>query len=106
MRLRSFTTVAIRLMGLLSIFYGLITLIFIAMTMFVFSDMAGGGRYPGMGSMLALQFLLPALMLIFGIILIAASRSLADSISGGLEDEPAYAPMNRDVGVSNENINP
>jgi hypothetical protein len=103
MRLKSFTTVAIRLIGMMSIFYGLITLIFIAMTLFVFSDMGTGGRFPGMGSMLALQFLLPALMLIFGIILIVASRPLADSISGGLEDGHAF--NTNDGGVVNENLN-
>jgi hypothetical protein len=103
MRLKSFTTVAIRLIGMMSVFYGLITLIFIAMTLFVFSDMASGGRFPGMGSMLALQFLLPALMLIFGIILIAFSRPLADSISGGLED--GVPSETKDAGVVNENLN-
>ncbi len=89
MRLRSFTTVAIRLLGLLSIAYGLITIIFLGATIYMFSDMAGG-RFSGsgMGSMLAIQFLLPSLMIILGIILIAFSRPLADAISGGLEDEP------------------
>jgi hypothetical protein len=88
MRLRSFTTVAIRLIGMMSIFYGLITLIFIAMTFFVFSDLGAGGRFGGseLGSMLMLQFLLPSLMLILGIVLIAASGPLADAISKGLEE--------------------
>jgi hypothetical protein len=87
MRLRSFTTVAIRLLGLLSIAYGLITIIFVAVTIYMFSDMAGG-RFSGsdMGSMLTIQFLLPAMMIILGIILIALSRPIADAISGGLEE--------------------
>ena len=88
MRLRSFTTVAIRLIGLLSVFYGLIMLIFIAMTYFVFSDLGSAGRFggSGLGPMLMLQFLLPGLMLIFGIILIVASPVLADALSKNLED--------------------
>lgn len=87
MRLKSFTTVAIRLIGLMSLIYGLMTLIFMALMFFVFSDMASmGGRVPGMGSMIWIQFLLPGLMILLGIILIAASRALGDSLSRGLED--------------------
>jgi hypothetical protein len=86
MRLNSFTTIAIRLIGLMSIFYGILTIIFMALTFLMFSGFGAEGRFPGMGSMLLIQFLLPGLMILFGGILISASRSLADSISRGLED--------------------
>ena len=82
MRLRSFTTVAIRLLGLMSIFYGLLMIIFMLVTYVMFSE----GRFSGMGSMIMVQLLLPGLMIVFGIVLIAASGSLADSLSRGLED--------------------
>jgi hypothetical protein len=82
MRLQSFTTVAIRLMGLMSIFYGLLTVCFMFMTFVMFSD----SRMGGLGGVFLMQFLLPGLMIAFGIILIAASRSLAASIAGGLDD--------------------
>ena len=87
MRLKSFTTVAIRLIGLMSLIYGLITLVVMALMFFVFSDLASMGRgMPGVGSMIWIQFLLPGLMILLGIILIAASRALAESLSSGLED--------------------
>ena len=88
MRLRSFTTVAIRLIGMMSVFYGLLMLIFIAVTYFMLSDLGSGGRFggSGLGSMLMIQFLLPGLMLIFGIVLIAASAPLGAAISKGLEE--------------------
>jgi hypothetical protein len=86
MRLKSFTTVAIRLIGLMSLVYGLLTLIFMALTFFVFSDLGSVSRLPGVGSMLWIQFLLPALMVLLGIFLIASSRSLAGLLSSGLEE--------------------
>jgi hypothetical protein len=82
MRLQSFTTVAIRLMGLMSIFYGLMMIAFMFMTFLMFSE----GRMGGLGGMFMMQFLLPGLMIVFGIILIIASRSLGASIAGGLEE--------------------
>ena len=84
MRLRSFTTVAIRLMGLMSIFYGVLMTIFMLLTFVMFSE----GRYSGLGSVFLIQFMLPGLMIVFGIILIVASTSLGDSLSRGLEDGP------------------
>lgn len=86
MRLKSFTTVVIRIIGMMSIIYGLMTIIFILLTLSMFSDLASGGRLSGMGSIIWLQLLLPILMFVIGIILIAASRSLANLLSGGLED--------------------
>lgn len=86
MRLRSFTTVAIRLIGLMSLIYGLLTLLVMALMFFVFSDMASMRGVSGMGSMIWIQFLLPGLMILLGIILIATSRALGDSLSRGLED--------------------
>jgi hypothetical protein len=83
MRLRSFTIVAIRLLGLMSIFYGFLMIIFMILTVFMFSE---GRLYDGISSVLWLQLLLPVMMIVFGAILIAASRSLAGVISGGLED--------------------
>jgi hypothetical protein len=83
MRLRSFTTVAIRLMGLMSIFYGVLMVLFMFVTMAMFSE---GRMMGGMGSVLFVQFLLPGLMVVFGIILIAASSALGDSLSRGLEE--------------------
>jgi hypothetical protein len=82
MRLQSFTTVAIRLMGLMSIFYGLLTVAFMLVTFFMYSE----GRMGGLGVMYLMQFLLPGLMIAFGIVLIIASRSLGASISGGLDE--------------------
>jgi hypothetical protein len=82
MRLKSFTTVAIRLMGLMSIFYGLLMVIFMLMTLFMFSE----GRMGGLGSVFLMQFLLPGLMIAFGVILIAASPAIAGAIAGGLDD--------------------
>lgn len=82
MRLRSFTTVAVRLMGLMSIFYGVLMVVFMLLTYLMLS----GGRMEGMGSVLFFQFLLPGMMIIFGIILIVASPALGDSMSKGLED--------------------
>jgi inner membrane protein involved in colicin E2 resistance len=79
MRLQSFTTVAIRLMGVMSIFYGLLMVFFMLVTFFMFSEGRMGGVY-------MMQFLLPGLMIAFGVILIAVSRSLAASISGGLDE--------------------
>jgi hypothetical protein len=84
MRLRSFTTVAIRLMGLMSIFYGVLMVIFMLMTYVMLSD--GRMGMSGMGSMLFFQFLLPGLMIVFGIVLIVASPALGDSLSRGLEE--------------------
>jgi hypothetical protein len=83
MRVRSFAIVAIRLIGLLSIIYGLMTFIFLLFTMFMLSDMMGRA---GMGSAVSVQFVLPVLMILLGIILMVVSRSLGDSLSRGLED--------------------
>jgi hypothetical protein len=69
-------------MGVMSIFYGLLMVAFMFMTFFMFSE----GRMGGLGGMFMMQFLLPGLMIAFGIILIIASRSLGASISGGLEE--------------------
>lgn len=85
MRLRSFTTVAIRLMGLMSIFYGVLMVFFMFVTMAMFSSDARMGGM-SMGSVFFVQFLLPGLMIVFGVVLIAASPALADSITRGLED--------------------
>jgi hypothetical protein len=82
MRLRSFTTVAIRLMGLMSIFYGFLMILFMILTYLIFSE----GRMYGMSSLVWIQLLLPIMMIVSGAILIAGSRSLAGMISGGLED--------------------
>lgn len=87
MRLRSFTTVAIRLMGLMSIFYGLLMVAFLMTTYVMYAE----ARMSSLGSIFFMQFLLPGLMIIFGIILIAASQPLAAAISGRLEDEPFQA---------------
>lgn len=84
MRLRSFTTVAIRLMGLMSIFYGVLMIAFLLTTYLMLAE----ARMSSLGSVFLIQFLLPGMMMIFGIILIGASSSLAGVISGGLEDEP------------------
>lgn len=86
MRVRSFTTVAIRLFGLISIVYGVMMFIFILFTMFVLSGMMRDTGMPGMGSAMSIQFILPVLMIVLGVILMAASRSLGDSLSRGLED--------------------
>lgn len=83
MRVKSFTTVAIRLIGLISIVYGLMTFIFILFTMFMLSDVMGRA---GMGTALTMQFILPVMMIVLGIILMVVSRSLGDSLSRGLED--------------------
>lgn len=85
MRLRSFTIVAIRLIGLILILYGIITIIFMLMTIFMFSGMAGAA-FSEMGSVIWIQFLLPGLIIVFGVILMAASNSLGEQISSGLED--------------------
>ncbi|HKQ99786.1 MAG TPA: hypothetical protein VJT09_03885 [Pyrinomonadaceae bacterium] len=85
MRLKSFTTVAIRLMGLMSIFYGVLMTIFLLVTFFMFS---GGAYTSGLGSVFLMQFLLPALLVVAGLILIAISTSLGESLSRGLEDGP------------------
>jgi hypothetical protein len=82
MRLRSFTTVAIRLLGLMSIFYGFLIILFMILTYLIFSV----GRMYEMSSMSWLQLLLPLMMIVFGAILIAGSRFLAGMLSGGLED--------------------
>jgi integral membrane sensor domain MASE1 len=82
MRLRSFTTVAIRLMGLMSIFYGVLMVTYMLLTYVVFAE----ARMGGLGSVIFIQFLLPGLLIIFGIILIAVSPALGDSMSKGLED--------------------
>ncbi|HUQ34218.1 MAG TPA: hypothetical protein VM095_19000 [Pyrinomonadaceae bacterium] len=82
MRLQSFTTVAIRLLGLMSIFYGLLMIAFMLVTFLMFSE----GRTGGLGGMFMMQFLLPGLMIAFGIILIIASRSLGASIASGLDE--------------------
>lgn len=81
MRLRSFTTVIIRIIGMMSIIYGLMTALFILITFSMFSNFPGG-----MGSMIWLQLLVPILMCLLGVVLLAASRNLAGAISGGLED--------------------
>jgi hypothetical protein len=82
MRLKSFTTVAIRLMGLMSIFYGLLMVFFMLLTFTMFSE----ARMGGLGSVFLVQFILPGIMIVFGFILIAISPTLADAISRGLED--------------------
>lgn len=86
MRLRSFTTVVIRIIGMMSIIYGLMTLIFVLITISMISGYASGLGASGLGSMIGMQLLLPILMCVIGIVLIAASRSLANALSGGLED--------------------
>jgi hypothetical protein len=83
MRVKSFTIVAIRLIGLLSIAYGLMTFIFILFTMFMLSDVMGRA---GMGSAISMQFILPVLMIVLGVVLLVASRSLGGTLSRGLED--------------------
>jgi hypothetical protein len=86
MRVRSFTIVAIRLFGLISIVYGLMTFIFILFTMFMLSDMMRSSGMSGMGSALSMQFILPVLMIVLGVVLMVVSRSLGDTLSRGLED--------------------
>jgi hypothetical protein len=82
MRLRSFTTVAIRLIGMMSIFYGALMVVFMLVTFAMFSET----RMGGLGSVFFIQFLLPGLMIVFGIVLIAASQALGDSLSRGLDE--------------------
>lgn len=86
MRIRSFTTVVLRIIGLMSIIYGLMTLLFIIVTLSTFSGMVPGPGLSGMGSMIMLQFLLPTLMIALGAVLIAASRALAGALTRDLED--------------------
>jgi hypothetical protein len=82
MRLKSFTAVAIRLMGLMSIFYGVLMLIYILVTYTILSE----GRMSYMGSVIMTQLLLPGTLIVFGFIFIGISRLLGDVISRGLED--------------------
>jgi hypothetical protein len=67
----------------MSIFYGLLTVIFMGATFLMFSE----GRMGGMGSIFLMQFLLPGIMILFGFILIGISRPLAATLANGLEDE-------------------
>ncbi|HJU56957.1 MAG TPA: hypothetical protein VJ715_20395 [Pyrinomonadaceae bacterium] len=95
MRTRSFATVVLRIIGLMSIIYGLMTLIFILATLSIFSGMASGpgmSGLSGMGSMIMLQFLLPTLMITLGALLIAASRALAGVLTRDLEDDESWRP--------------
>ncbi len=92
MRIRSFATVVLRIIGLMSIIYGLTTLIFILATLSVFSGMAAGPGLSGMGSMIMLQFLLPTLMIALGALLIAASRALGGVLTRDLEDDESWRP--------------
>jgi hypothetical protein len=87
MRLRSFTTVIIRIIGMMTIIYGLMTLIFVLFTISMMSGLGSSMGVSGMGSVIMMQLLIPALMCVIGIVLIGASRSLAKAICGGLEDE-------------------
>lgn len=87
MRIRSFATVVFRIIGVMTIIYGLMMLLFILTTLAAVSGYSGMGM-SGMGSMLMMQFLLPALMILLGIILIAASRALGGAITRDLEEGP------------------
>ncbi|HEX8844221.1 MAG TPA: hypothetical protein VF791_06240 [Pyrinomonadaceae bacterium] len=87
MKLKSFSTVAIRIIGLMTIVYGILAMLYIVISfLFLFKDLGPEASYAGLGSMLLLQFLLPMLMVLVGIILIAASRALSNSICSGLEE--------------------
>ena len=86
MRLRSFTTVVIRIIGMMSIIYGLMMLIFVLFTISMITGIGSEMGSPGMGTMIWLQLMLPILMCVLGIALIAASRRLAKALCGGLED--------------------
>jgi hypothetical protein len=87
MRLRSFSTVVIRIIGMMSIIYGLITLLFMLLTYSMLSGFgAGGGFPPGMGTMIWLQLLLPILMSVLGLILLLGGRSIGNLICSGLDD--------------------
>ena len=85
MRIKSFSTVVIRIIGMMTIIYGLITLLYIAIMYFMFADFGPGARTM-MGSMLWLQLLLPILMIVIGLVLIAAGRSLSNAICSGLDE--------------------
>jgi hypothetical protein len=87
MRIQSFTTVVLRIIGLMSIIYGLMTLLFILVTLSAFSGLGTGQGLSGMGSFVMLQFLLPALMIALGAVLIGASRALAGALTRDLEEE-------------------
>ena len=87
MRIKSFTTVAFRIIGVMTIIYGVMMLLFILMTLSMMSGLSGMSA-PGMGSMFMMQLLLPALMILLGIILIAASRALGGALTRDLEDVP------------------
>ncbi|HKC64600.1 MAG TPA: hypothetical protein VKB86_13245 [Pyrinomonadaceae bacterium] len=71
---------------MMSIIYGLMTLIFVLFTVSMLSGIGSQMGAPGMGSIIWMQLLLPILMSVIGIILIAASRGLAKALCGGLED--------------------
>ena len=92
MRVKSFTTVVLRIIGLMSIIYGVMMLLFILVTLSMMSGLSGMSA-PGMGSMFMLQLLLPGLMILLGIVLIAASRSLAGTLTRDLEDETPLPPQ-------------
>ena len=87
MRITSFTTVVFRIIGVMTIIYGLMMLLFILVTFSMMSGLSGMNA-PGMGSMFMMQLLLPALMILLGIILIAASRALGGALTRDLEEGP------------------
>jgi hypothetical protein len=92
MRIKSFTTVVLRIIGLMTIIYGLMMLLFILVTLAAASGYSGASL-SGMGAMIMLQFLLPALMILLGIILMAASRALAGTLTRDLEDGAPPPPL-------------
>lgn len=87
MRIRSFATVVFRIIGVMTIIYGLMMLLFILVTLSMMSGLSGMST-SGMGSVMLMQFLLPALMILLGIILIAASRALGGALTRDLDDGP------------------
>ncbi len=88
MRITSFTTVVFRIIGVMTIIYGLMMLLFILLTISTMSGFVGMGGAPGMGSVFMLQLFLPGLMILLGIILIAASRALGGALTRDLEEGP------------------
>lgn len=82
MKTRSFTTVVIRIIGMMSIVYGLMTALFIFVTLSMISGFPG----EAMGSIIWMQMMLPIMMVVLGLVLIAASRTLGGALSVGLED--------------------
>jgi hypothetical protein len=72
---------------MMSIIYGLITLLFMLLTYSMLSGFGSQRGLPsGMGSMLWLQLLLPILMCVLGLILLLGGRSIGNLICSGLDD--------------------